>query len=213
VAPSGISLVWSYRSVSTAPRRQRGPTRLPGRYRVSSSIFAKSEAFAQALSPLPALLRRFERYLDQVGCCDLGVLALPVVTGFHHDDGTEFGSGRCVVWPARCGVFLRYAHREGVLTPRPHQADRGAATLSMADIPRSIGGMPSEDARPGRATAQRRGAIACPLHGPCSAACDRAARIVLDARPGRAIFLDGIPADRPRDIRHPIIVAAPRSAW
>jgi hypothetical protein len=27
-------------------------------------------------------LRRFERYLDQVECRDLGALALPVVTGF-----------------------------------------------------------------------------------------------------------------------------------
>ena len=50
VAPSGISSAWSCRSVITTLTRLRGQSRLPDRYRGSSSIFVKSEAFAQALS-------------------------------------------------------------------------------------------------------------------------------------------------------------------
>ena len=50
-------------------------------------------------------LRRFERYLNQVDCRDLGAVALPVITGFI----TAYWSsvpGRWSVWPARCGFFF-----------------------------------------------------------------------------------------------------------
>src|ERR1700720_450683 len=84
-------------------------------------------------------LRRFERYLDQVGCCDLGVLALPVVTGFITTTAQEFGSRAMVCLASTLRVFLRYAHREGVLPRDLTKLIEVPQHYRMADIPRSIG--------------------------------------------------------------------------
>jgi len=83
-------------------------------------------------------LRRFERYLDQVGCCDLGVLALPVVTGFITTTAQEFGSRAMVCLASTLRVFLRYAHREGVLPRDLTKLIEVPQHYRMADIPRSI---------------------------------------------------------------------------
>jgi integrase/recombinase XerD len=55
-------------------------------------------------------LRRFERYLDQVGCSDLGALALPVITGFITASAQEFGSRAMVcVRSVRCWLAFSLA--------------------------------------------------------------------------------------------------------
>lgn len=84
-------------------------------------------------------LRRFERYLDQVECRDLGALALPVVTGFVTTAAQEFGSRAMVCLASTLRVFLRYANREGVLQRDLSKLIEVPQHYRLADIPRSIG--------------------------------------------------------------------------
>ena len=84
-------------------------------------------------------LRRFERYLDQVECRDLGALALPVVTGFVTTTAQEFGSRAMVCLASTLRVFLRYANREGVLRRDLSKLIEVPQHYRLADIPRSIG--------------------------------------------------------------------------
>src|SRR6266403_3516135 len=133
VAPSGISLVWSYRSVSTAPRRQRGPTRLPGRYPSSSSIFAKSEAFAQALSTITGT--------TCAGSNAISIRWAAATSACWHCPWTaqEFGSRAMVCLASTLRVFLGYANREGVLRRDLSKLIEVPQHYRLADIPRSIG--------------------------------------------------------------------------
>ncbi len=84
-------------------------------------------------------LRRFERYLDQVECCDLRALALPVVTGFVTTTAQEFGSRAMTCLASTLRVFLRYANREGVLQRDLSKLIEVPQHYRLADIPRSIG--------------------------------------------------------------------------
>jgi site-specific recombinase XerD len=83
-------------------------------------------------------LRRFERYLRQVGCQNLGSLALPVVTGFITTSAQEFGSRAMVCLCSTVRVFLRYARREGVLNRDLSKLVEVPQHYRLADIPRSI---------------------------------------------------------------------------
>src|SRR5580704_12862749 len=82
-------------------------------------------------------LRRFERYLDQAECRDLGALALPVVTGFVTTTAQEFGSRAMVCLASTLRVFLRYANREGVLRRDLSKLIEVPQHYRLADIPRS----------------------------------------------------------------------------
>ena len=103
-------------------------------------------------------LRRFERYLDQAECRDLGALALPVVTGFVTTTAQEFGSRAMVCLASTLRVFLRYANREGVLRrdfsklievpniiASRTSRGRSAGILSRRCSTRSTGALPSAD--------------------------------------------------------------------
>ena len=59
-------------------------------------------------------LRRFERYLEDVGC-ELAALSLPVVTGYITTVAQQFGPRSMVNIAGTLRVFLRHAHREGLL--------------------------------------------------------------------------------------------------
>jgi integrase/recombinase XerD len=84
-------------------------------------------------------LRRFERYLQHVGCQEIGSLALPVVTGFVTTAAQEFGSRAMVCLCSTLRVFLRYSHREGVLGRDLSKLVEVPQHYRLADIPRSIG--------------------------------------------------------------------------
>ena len=84
-------------------------------------------------------LRRFEGYLDQVGCRDLGALSLPVVTGYVTTMAQQFGPRSMVSIASTLRVFLRYAHREGVLQRDISKLVEVPQHYRLADIPRSIG--------------------------------------------------------------------------
>jgi len=84
-------------------------------------------------------LRRFERYLQQVGCQEVGSLALPVVTGFVTTVAQEFGSRAMVCLCSTLRVFLRYAYREGILGRDLSTLVEVPQHYRLADIPRSIG--------------------------------------------------------------------------
>ena len=74
-----------------------------------------------------------------MGCSDLGALALPVITGFITASAQEFGSRAMVCLASTLRVFLRYAHREGVLPRDLTKLIEVPQHYRMADIPRSIG--------------------------------------------------------------------------
>jgi integrase/recombinase XerD len=59
-------------------------------------------------------LRRFERYLENIGC-ELAALSLPVVTGYITTVAQQFGSRSMVNIAGTLRVFLRYLHRKGLL--------------------------------------------------------------------------------------------------
>jgi integrase/recombinase XerD len=84
-------------------------------------------------------LRRFERYLHQVECQDIGSLALPVVTGFVTTAAQEFGSRAMACLCSTLRVFLRYAYREGILQRDLSKLVEVPQHYRLADIPRSIG--------------------------------------------------------------------------
>ena len=75
-------------------------------------------------------LRRFERYLHQVECPDIGSLALPVVTGFVTTAAQEFGSRAMVGLCSTLQVFLRYAYK---------RAFSSATSASWSKDPSTIG--------------------------------------------------------------------------
>ena len=60
-------------------------------------------------------LRRFAVYLDRIGCADLRVLSLPIVTGFITTTAREINYSVMVGLASSVRVFLRYLRREGVL--------------------------------------------------------------------------------------------------
>jgi site-specific recombinase XerD len=84
-------------------------------------------------------LRRFERYLQHVGCQEISSLALPVVTGFITTAAQEFGSRAMVCLCSTLRVFLRYSHREGILRRDLSKLVEVPQHYRLADIPRSIG--------------------------------------------------------------------------
>jgi len=83
-------------------------------------------------------LRRFERYLQDVGC-ELAALSLPVVTGYITTMAQDFGPRAMVSIASTLRVFLRYANREGLLQRDISKQVEVPQHYRLADIPRSIG--------------------------------------------------------------------------
>ncbi|MFH1342361.1 MAG: site-specific integrase [Pseudomonadota bacterium] len=83
-------------------------------------------------------LRRFERYLQDVGC-ELAALSLPVVTGYIMTMAQDFGPRAMVSIASTLRVFLRYANREGLLQRDISKQVEVPQHYRLADIPRSIG--------------------------------------------------------------------------
>ena len=82
-------------------------------------------------------LRRFERYLQDVGC-ELAALSLPVVTGYITTMAQDFGPRAMVSIASTLRVFLRYANREGLLQRDISKQVEVPQHYRLADIPRSI---------------------------------------------------------------------------
>ena len=84
-------------------------------------------------------LTRFERYLDRIGVRQLNELSPPLISAFVAELA---GSGLCkATVGVGCGmlrVFLRYAHREGLVSRDLRTAVEGPQSYRLADIPRSI---------------------------------------------------------------------------
>lgn len=83
-------------------------------------------------------LRRFEMYLDHLGCCDLGALSLPVITGYVTTMAQQFGPRSMINLAGTLRVFLRFAHREGVLPRDISKLVEIPQHYRLADVPRSI---------------------------------------------------------------------------
>lgn len=83
-------------------------------------------------------LRGFERYLRDVGC-EVTTLSLPVVTGFVTAQAQHFGPRSMIGLASTLRVFLRYAHREGLLQRDISKLVEVPQHYRLADIPRSIG--------------------------------------------------------------------------
>lgn len=84
-------------------------------------------------------LRNFAAYLCGIGLGNLHDLSVPVLSGF----ATDFGQ-RGITWENMrnaCGVlrvFVRYLHREGILTKDLSSAVEAPQTYRLSQIPRSI---------------------------------------------------------------------------
>jgi len=83
-------------------------------------------------------LARFERYLDGIGA-RLDELSPPLISAFVVEfAGGGFGKATVGVGCGMLRVFLRYAHREGVISRDLSAAVEAPQTYRLADIPRSI---------------------------------------------------------------------------
>ncbi len=83
-------------------------------------------------------LRRFAVYLGHVGCADLRLLSLPVVTGFITTTAQEVNYSVMVGLASSLRVFLQYLRREGLLERDISKLVEIPQRYRLADIPRSI---------------------------------------------------------------------------
>lgn len=93
---------------------------------------------ATSISHYTHHLREFAKYLRKIGLKDLGHLSPPILSGFVTDLQPH------VAWPSlrnACGVvrvFLRYAHRQGIVAKDLSGFVEVPRTYRLAKIPRSI---------------------------------------------------------------------------
>ena len=84
-------------------------------------------------------LIRFEAYLERIGMADLGDLSAPVLSAFTVERH-ETGLGRTSIRDM-CGVlrvFMRYAHRAGVVPTDLSQSVQWPQAYRLSAVPRSI---------------------------------------------------------------------------
>lgn len=84
-------------------------------------------------------LRSFEAYLDSIGPCGLGEVGPPVLSAFMVER-SRAGLARSTVRDTAgvLRVFLRYAHREGVIDTDWSEAVEWPQLYRLSEIPRSI---------------------------------------------------------------------------
>lgn len=84
-------------------------------------------------------LSLFETYLAGLGLDALGELSAPLVSGFVASLSGTRGAGSMSVICSSCRVFLRYAHREGLLSRDLSAALGAPQNHRLSGVPRSIG--------------------------------------------------------------------------
>jgi integrase/recombinase XerD len=84
-------------------------------------------------------LTRFEAYLDRIGVSELSELSPPLLSAFVAElAGAGLSKATIGLGCTMLRVFLRYAHREGVIAHDLSRAVEGPQIYRLADIPRSI---------------------------------------------------------------------------
>ena len=84
-------------------------------------------------------LTRFEAYLVRIGVRELGELSPPLISAFVAElAGAGLSKATVGLACTMLRVFLRYAHREGVIARDLSRAVEGPQVYRLADIPRSI---------------------------------------------------------------------------
>ena len=83
-------------------------------------------------------LRAFESYLKSIGLLDLGALSAVILSAFVADRSARLGRQSVRELCGVLRVFLRYLHREGVVTRDLSSAVEGPQVYRLSDIPRSI---------------------------------------------------------------------------
>ena len=84
-------------------------------------------------------LRRFESYLDRIGCEDLGALSPPIIGAFVIESAGAFGRTAMIGLCSALRVFLRYVRREGIIARDLSRSIEPPQVYRLADLPRSIG--------------------------------------------------------------------------
>ena len=84
-------------------------------------------------------LRRFEAYLVKVGCTDLQMLSLPVLTGFITTSAQVCQHRAMTTLASALRVFVRYLKREGITERDFSKSVETPQHYRLAEIPRSIG--------------------------------------------------------------------------
>jgi integrase/recombinase XerD len=83
-------------------------------------------------------LRRFEAYLNRIGCQSLGTLSPPVLGAFIAETAESFGRTAMIGLCSALRVFLRYLRREGVVAGDLARCVEAPQVYRLADLPRSI---------------------------------------------------------------------------
>jgi integrase/recombinase XerD len=84
-------------------------------------------------------LRRFEGYLDRIGCHDLGSLSPPILSAFVMECAGVFGRTAMTGLCSALRVFLRFLRREGVVERDLARIVESPQLYRLAELPRSIG--------------------------------------------------------------------------
>lgn len=83
-------------------------------------------------------LRRFEAYLDRIGCHDLGALSAQVLGDFVIDAAESMGRSAMIGQCSSLRVFLSYLRLEGVVARNLANSVELPQVYRLADLPRSI---------------------------------------------------------------------------
>ena len=95
-------------------------------------------------------LRRFQAYLDRVGLRTLDALSPALLSAFAVDSGRDLGKGSLSALCSHVRVFLRYLHRERLLTrdlstsvdcPRVYRLSTVPRSISWDDVQRLLDGV------------------------------------------------------------------------
>jgi len=83
-------------------------------------------------------LRRFEAYLDRIGCHDLGTLSTQILSTFVITAAEGMGRSAMIGLCSSVRVFLRYLRLEGVIARDLASSVELPQVYRLADLPRSI---------------------------------------------------------------------------
>ena len=84
-------------------------------------------------------LRRFEEYLQRVGCDELAALSLPLLSGFVTETAAKgFAASTMTGVVGVLRVFLRYAHAENLMARDLSSVVERPQRYSLSSVPRSI---------------------------------------------------------------------------
>ena len=84
-------------------------------------------------------LRRFEGYLERIGCHALGALSPPILSAFVIESAYPLGRTAMIGLCSALRVFLRYLRHQGIIERDLSRSIEPPQVYRLAELPRSIG--------------------------------------------------------------------------